>query len=61
MLDIYLGVDTGVNTTFAITSIALTAATTTGPRRSMVVFGLNLLDGALTIAATTHIGPEIRM
>jgi len=61
MLDIYLGVDTGVNTTFGNHLDCFNSATTTGPRRFMVVSGLNLLDGALTVAATTHIGPENRM
>jgi hypothetical protein len=51
-LDLYAGVTTGVNTTFGWT----------GDNNSAVSFhggiGLNLLDGNLTVLATTHIGPE---
>jgi hypothetical protein len=51
-LDIYLGLDTGVNTTFG-----------DGDNNSAFAFqggfGLNnLLDGKLTVLALTHIGPE---
>lgn len=53
MIDIYAGVDTGVNTTFGNRQ---------GDNNGAIAFhgglGLNLLDGALTIMATTHIGPE---
>ena len=53
MVDIYLGVDTGVNTTFGNHQ---------GDNNGAAAFhggiGLNLLDGNLTILATTHIGPE---
>ena len=52
VLDVYFGVDTGVNTSF-------------GPRgdnnKSQAVmfgFGLNFMDGALTVLALSHIGPE---
>ena len=52
LLDVYLGVDTGVNTTF-------------GPldeNNSAVAFlggiGLNMMGGNLTVLAFTHIGPE---
>ena len=54
VLDLYYGIDTGVNTTFG---------TGTGDNNSSVAFhggvGLNLLNGDLTILATTHIGPEL--
>ena len=54
MVDIYAGVDTGVNTTFGNHQ---------GDNNGAAAFhggiGLNLLDGNLTILATTHIGPEI--
>ena len=51
-LDVYLGLDTGVNTTFG-----------DGDNNSAFAFqggfGLNnLLDGKLTVLALTHIGPE---
>jgi Putative beta-barrel porin-2, OmpL-like. bbp2 len=53
MVDVYLGVDTGVNTTFGNRQ---------GDNNGAAAFhggiGLNLLDGNLTILATTHIGPE---
>ncbi len=53
MVDIYLGVDTGVNTTFGNRQ---------GDNNGAAAFhggiGLNLLDGNLTILATTHIGAE---
>ena len=52
LLDVYLGVDTGVNTTFG----------PLGENNSAVAFlgGVNLtmMDGALTVLALTHIGPE---
>ncbi len=54
LVDIYAGVDTGVNTTFGNGQ---------GDNNGAAAFhggiGLNLLDGSLTILATTHIGPEI--
>lgn len=53
LLDIYAGVDTGVNTTFG---------SRVGDDNKAIAFhggiGLNLFDGNLTILATTHIGPE---
>lgn len=53
LLDIYAGVDTGVNTTFGNRQ---------GDNNGGAAFaggiGLNLFDGNLTILATTHIGPE---
>ncbi len=51
--DLYLGVDTGVNTTIGCC---------TGDNNHAAAFhggiGLNLLGGNLTVLATTHIGPE---
>jgi len=53
MVDIYAGIVTGVNTTFGNGQ---------GDNNGAAAFeggiGLNLLDGNLTILATTHIGPE---
>ena len=55
-LDIYAGFDTGVNTTFGCCGLY------TGDNNTGVAFhgglGFNLLDGNLTILATTHIGAE---
>lgn len=52
LLDVYLGADTGVNTTFG----------PIGENNSAIAFlggiGLNMMDGALTVLALTHIGPE---
>lgn len=51
-VDIYAGIDTGVNTSLG----------GEGDNNDALAFhggiGLNLLDGKLTILATTHIGPE---
>jgi hypothetical protein len=53
VLDIHLGVDTGMNTTFG---------NRRGDNNSAAAFlgglGLNLMDGKLTVLALTHIGPE---
>jgi len=58
MLDIYAGVDTGVNTTFGNHFNCFDC----GDNNTGAAFhggvGLNLMNGALTILATTHIGPE---
>jgi hypothetical protein len=52
VLDVYLGVDTGSNTTFG----------PLGENNSAVAFlggvNLTLMDGNLTVLALTHIGPE---
>ncbi len=50
LLDIYAGVTTGVNTTFGNVNVAHPAF--------HGGIGLNLLDGNLTILATTHIGAQ---
>lgn len=51
-LDLYYGIDTGVNTTFGAEGDPNDAAAFHGG------FGLNLMGGALTALVTTHIGPE---
>ncbi len=57
-LDIYAGVDTGVNTTFGNHLDCFNCGDNNQAAAFHGGFGLNLLDGALTVAATTHIGPE---
>ncbi len=59
-VDIYAGVDTGVNTTFGNNGVP---SRNNGDNNKAGAFhgGIgfnNLLNGALTILATTHIGPE---
>lgn len=58
-LDIYAGVDSGVNTSLGC---GTTASLANGDNNCAAAFhggfGLNLLKGDLTILATTHIGPE---
>jgi len=53
LFDLYLGADTGVNTTIGCCR---------GDNNHAAAFhggvGLNLLDGKVTVLATTHIGPE---
>jgi len=51
-LDVYAGVDTGVNTTFGPDGDPNGSAAFHGG------FGFHLLNGDLNILATTHIGPE---
>jgi hypothetical protein len=51
-VDVYLGFDTGVNTTFGI------GGDNNGAQAGIVGFGLNLMDGNLTVLALSHIGPE---
>ena len=53
LVDIYAGVSTGVNTTFGNHQ-----GDNNGAPAFVGGIGLNLLDGNLTILATTHIGPE---
>ncbi|MGC2222261.1 MAG: outer membrane beta-barrel protein [Methylocella sp.] len=50
LVDLYVGITTGVNTTFGDRNVAHPAF--------HGGIGLNLLGGNLTILATTHIGPE---
>jgi hypothetical protein len=52
MLDIYAGLDTGTNTTFGPQGENNSALA------GIVGFGLNLLDGNLTVLALSHMGPE---
>jgi hypothetical protein len=52
MLDVYLGVDTGSNTTFGPLGENNSAAAFLGG------VNLTLMDGSLTVLALTHIGPE---
>ncbi len=53
VVDLYLGVDTGVNTT-----IGLGSGDNNGTAAFMGGIGLNLMGGDLTVLALTHIGPE---
>jgi opacity protein-like surface antigen len=57
-LDIYAGVDTGVNTTFGNHFNCFNCGDNNTAAAFHGGFGLNLLGGALTVSATTHIGPE---
>jgi hypothetical protein len=57
-LDIYAGVDTGVNTTFGNHLDCFNCGDNNKAAAFHGGFGLNLLDGKLTVSATTHIGPE---
>ena len=52
LLDLYVGVDTGVNTSLGHDGDNNDGAAFHGG------VGLNLMDGNLTVLATTHIGPE---
>ena len=52
VLDIYAGVDTGANTTFGPLGENNSAL------GGIAGFGLNLMEGKLTVLALTHFGPE---
>ncbi len=52
LLDVYLGLDTGANTTFGPRGDENSAIAFIGG------FGFNLMNGDLTVLALTHIGPE---
>jgi hypothetical protein len=52
LLDVYLGIDTGVNTTFG------PLGDENGAVAFLTGFGLNMMDGNLTVLALSHIGPE---
>ena len=52
LLDLYLGLDTGSNTTFGPNG------DDNGSVAGIVGFGLNMMDGDLTVLALSHIGPE---
>ena len=56
VLDIYAGIDTGVNTTFGNSFNCLNCGDNNKAVAFHGGFGLNL--GSLTVLATTHIGPE---
>lgn len=58
MLDVFAGITTGVNTTFGNRFNCFNCGDNNGAAAFHGGFGLNLLGGALTISATTHIGPE---
>lgn len=51
VLDVYAGIDTGVNTTFG-------AGDNNGAVAGTAGFGLTFLDGNLTVVALSHFGPE---
>ena len=51
-VDLYLGLDTGVNTSF------FKAGDNNTSLAAMFGFGLNLMDGKLTVLALTHAGSE---
>jgi hypothetical protein len=52
LVDLYLGVDTGANTTFG------SSGDDNNSIAGIVGFGLNMLDGNLTVLALSHMGPE---
>lgn len=52
MVDVYAGVDTGVNTTFG------QRGDNNDRLAGMLGLGLNLLDGKLTVLGFSHFGPE---
>jgi hypothetical protein len=52
LLDVYLGLDTGVNTSFGPSGDDNDTIAGVGG------IGLNMMDGNLTVLALTHIGPE---
>jgi hypothetical protein len=58
ILDVYAGIDTGVNTTFGNRFDNFNSGDNNKAAAFHGGIGLNLLDGALTVLATTHIGPE---
>ncbi len=58
ILDIMAGVTTGVNTTFGNSLDCFNCGDNNKAAAFHGGFGLNLLNGALTVSATTHIGPE---
>jgi hypothetical protein len=53
LVDFYLGVDTGVNTTFGCCS-----ADDNGQIAGIIGVGLNMMGGNLTVLALSHMGPE---
>jgi hypothetical protein len=53
MIDLYLGADTGVNTSIG------KKGDNNGALAGIGGFGLNMMDGKLSVVALTHIGPEL--
>lgn len=53
LLDVYLGIDTGVNTTFGSGT-----GDDNGSPGGIIGFGLNMMGGNLTLIALSHMGPE---
>ena len=53
VVDLHMGVDTGINTTFGNRH-----GDNNGSAAFLGGIGLNLMDGKLTVLALTHIGPE---
>ena len=53
LLDVYLGIDSGVNTT-----LGCCTGDDNGVPAGIIGFGLNMMDGNLTVLALSHIGPE---
>ena len=53
LLDLYLGLDTGENTTFGCCN-----GDNNGRPAGIIGFGLNMLGGNLTLLALSHMGPE---
>ena len=52
IVDLYLGLDTGTNTTFG------NQGDNNNSIAGIIGFGLNLMEGNLTVLALSHIGPE---
>jgi len=53
LLDLYLGIDTGTNTTFGSGN-----GDDNGEPAGIIGFGLNMMGGNLTVVALSHLGPE---
>jgi putative OmpL-like beta-barrel porin-2 len=58
LFELHLGIDTGVNTTFNNSFNCFNCGDNNHAAAFHGGLGFNLLDGKLTILATTHIGPE---
>jgi putative OmpL-like beta-barrel porin-2 len=58
VVDVYAGIDTGVNTTFGNSLNCFNCGDNNKAAAFHGGIGLNYWDGALTILGTTHIGPE---
>lgn len=53
LFDFYIGIDTGVNT-----SIGCCTGDNNSAPAGIIGFGLNMMDGNLTVLALSHLGPE---